>query len=203
MSDTIWISTAPGHASNMRPLRNDVAEADSERLQAIVKRREAGEPLGRDELPSAIFGAPHAQEKDFRLPDLFYGYGYWIVSSEAADVLRQFDLGRGGLYPVEVLKSDRQTAVEGEWFCLDFGNRKEALLPEQSARLKTFPVDRWAPPFVTKDGMVAVAHVATQGADIWVDPLLTDAFFLGAGLGKALKKAKADKGFFLARCRVI
>ena len=54
-------------------------------------------------------------------------YGYWVVSGVAADILRMFDLGRGGLYPVRVLKNDRR--------CLNFGNQKTVLVTEQSKNI--------------------------------------------------------------------
>src|SRR5262245_24681542 len=104
MGEMVWVSQAPGHGSNLRPFRNDVGERDHDRLVEIQKRSERGEPLASADFPAEIFGAPDAKEKDYRLPDLFFGYGYWIVSSAAADVLKTFDLGRGELRPVRVLE---------------------------------------------------------------------------------------------------
>lgn len=199
----VWISTAPGHASNMRPLRNDIGDESSERLQLIVKRYLAGEPLAPDELPAIIYGAPHAQEKDFRFPDLFSGYGFWIVSGSAADVLRQFDLGGGGLHPVRVLKTDRQTPVKGEWFCLNFGNCTQAFSSELSKNVEPRSAGKWIVRAKLSDEDVTVGSVALNGPDVWIDPNMRDVFFLGEALGQALKKAKADKGFFLKKCRVV
>lgn len=199
----VWISTAPGHASNLRPLRNDIGDESSERLQAIVKRNEAGEPLAPDELPNLIYGAPHADEKDYRFPDLFYGYGFWVVSKSAADVLRQFDLGSGGFYPVRVLRKDLQTPVEGEWFCLNFGNRKDAFSAEESRNVEPRSAGKWTVRAKFSDEDVAVGSVALKGPDIWIDPKMRSVFFLGEALGQALKTAKADKGFFLKKCRVV
>jgi hypothetical protein len=45
------------------------------------------------------------------LPDIFCAGTVWAISKAAADVLRQFDLGGGGLYPVKVFKKDQQTPV--------------------------------------------------------------------------------------------
>src|SRR4051812_22094490 len=42
-----------------------------------------------------------------RLPNIFHAGSFWVVSKAAANVLRQFDLGAGGLYPVKVFKKDR------------------------------------------------------------------------------------------------
>ena len=136
MGEIVWISRAVGHGSNLRPFRNDLGERDHDRLVETQRAIERGEPLAPDDFPREIFGAPEAGEQDYDLPDLFYGYGYWIVSSAAADVLRQFDLGRGELRPVRVLKKDRRTPVGGDWFTLSFGNRKRALVPGQSRNIR-------------------------------------------------------------------
>jgi hypothetical protein len=166
----------------------------------------AGEPLNAECFPSEIYGAPHARESNYRLPHIFFAGSYWAVSKTAADVLRQFDLGAGGLYPVRVLKKDRQTPVSGEWFCINFGNRKETVaVPESILREQNIRpgVRGWIPKATIKDGDIAVSNTACSGPGIWIDPRIGDAFFLSDALGKALKRAKADKGFFLYKCRML
>lgn len=207
MSEMVWISTAPGHASNLRPFRHDVSERGREAFQPILDRIKAGEPLAPGDFPEVIYGAPEAEEKDYRLPDLFHAYGFWVVSGAAAEVLRQFDLGQGSLAPVRIMKSDRKTPVGGEWFVISVGNQKGALLPAESPRMRSRYIrdgeKGWFPPFVTKDQDIAVSFAALAGADIWIDPQAGDSIFLSDRLVKALKKAKADKGFFLSKCRVL
>lgn len=208
MSDTVWISVALGHASNQRPLRHSFSETD-QRNEAIEagKKNVAGDHLSPERFPSEIYGSPDAKESDYRLPDIFFAGSFWVVSKATADVLRQFDLGNGGLYPVQVLKKDHQTPVGGEWFCINFGNRKEALRVSESAPLNETYVRNgekaWRPKAVLRDGDIAVSQIANAGPDIWIDPLVARSFFLSDALGNSLKKAKADKGFFLHKCRVI
>jgi hypothetical protein len=115
MSCTVWISIAPGSGTNLRPLRHSFSETD-QRKDAIAwgDQNGAGEPFKAECFHSEIYGAPQAKESDYRLPDIFFAGSFWAVSRAAADVLRQFDLGGGGLYPVKVLKNDRQTPVGGE-----------------------------------------------------------------------------------------
>lgn len=203
MSDFVWISTAPGHASNMRPLRNDISETDPARFDVARAKIKAGVSITVEDCPKMIFGAPHAKEKDYNLPDLFTGYGYWVVSKAAADVLRQFDMGGGGLYPVRILKNDRTTLVPGEYFCLNFGNVKDTFLPDQSEKILPFVRDIWSVMAGAKDWDLCFGIQSINGPDIWLDPKVDDAFLLSAALGLALKKAKADKGFFLKKCRVV
>lgn len=211
MPETVWISTAMADPRNLRPFRHDVVERDREAFDSgpdrVVTKIKEGFQVSAAEMATEIFGTASAREKDYKLPDLFHAYGYWVVSSAAADVLRRFDLGGGALYPVRVMKYDRETPVGGEWFCINFGNRKSAIVPDQSPNMRHRYIRNgekgWFPPFVTKDGDVAVSPASLSGPDIWIDPDVGDAFFLSDLLASALKKAKADKGFFLSKCRVI
>ena len=202
MSEIVWISRALVHPTNQRPFRNDVAERDHARLIEIKQSNERGEPLGPDDFPTVIFGAPHALERNYQVPDLFSAYGYWMVSEPTADVLRQFDLGQAQLKPVPVLKSDRQTPIGGNWFCLNFGNAKRIVLPEQSEKIRPGPQDRYNVPVTLADDQLVVSPEALQPPDIWVDPQLWDNFFVSDGLREALRKAKLSSKFYLTRCRV-
>jgi hypothetical protein len=199
----VWVSRAMVHASNQRPFRNDVAERDHDRLIEIKQGNERGKVLASDDFPTVIFGAPHAKEKDYRVPDIFAAYGYWVLSGTAANVLRQFDLGQAQLVPVPVLKNDRKTPIGGNWFCINFANARPVLLPEESEHIRMGPQNRYNLPATTKDNQVAVSAEALQPPDIWVDPGFWAAFFVSEGLGYALRRAKVDKGFFLTRCRVL
>lgn len=208
MSDTVWISIAPGDASNLRPLKHSFSDTEM-RQQAMNwgSQNRDGQSLGAECFPSEIYGALNAKEADYKLPHLFFAGSFWVVSKAAADVLRQFDLGGGGLYPVKVLKKDRETPVGGDWFCINFGNRKEALLVSESVPLRETYVREgvkgWWLRAVLKDNDIAVSRVAVEGPDIWIDPIMAYSIFFSDALGKALKSAKADKGFFLHKCRVI
>jgi hypothetical protein len=48
-----------------------------------------------------------------------------------------------------------------------------------------------------------VSSPALVGPDIWIDVHAGDSVFLSGALGKALKEAKADKGWILSKCRVL
>lgn len=208
MSEIVWISTAPGHASNMRPLKHSFSNDEQIEIGlGWAQRNIDGDPLVAEFFPDEIWGISSAEEKDYQLPSIFRAGDVWVVSAAAADVLRRFDLGNGGLYPVKVMKADHVTPVGGEWFCINFGNRKSAIVPDKSPNMMHQYIRNgekgWFPNFVTKDGDVAVSRTALSGPDIWIDPDVGDAFFISDALAKALKKAKVDKGFFLSKCRVI
>lgn len=204
MSDAVWISTAPGHASNQRPLRHSFSETEKRQYGIDCGRRnDSGESLDPECFPSEIYGAPNAKESNYKLPNLFFAGSYWAVTKEAADVLRQFDLGGGALYPVRLFKKDRVTPIEGEFFCINFGNRKQTFLPEESRNIEIFVRDIWQVRARMADDDLALSKLAQEAPSIWIEPKVDSALFLSFELGAALKKAKADKGFFLKKCRVI
>lgn len=188
----VYISRAMKHPSNQRPFRNDVAERDHDRLVEIGRANGRGERIAPEDFPKVIFGAPHARESNYHVPDLFYVYGFWLVSEAAANVMRQFDLGQAQLIPVPVLKKDRQTPIGGQWFCINFGNARRLVVPEQSKRIEMGPQNRYNLRVTTTDNEVAVSADALQPPHVWVDPQLWDNLFVSEALAKAVRKAKAD-----------
>jgi hypothetical protein len=209
MSDYVWMSTAMGRASIMLPMTHSFADDPQQFEQARATRgkNDAGESISPEFFPDAIYGKPNATESTYKLPNIFFAGSFWVVSKAAADVLSQFDLGGGGLYPVKVFKKDRVTPVEGEWFCINFGNVKQAFLPDESANAWDDyirpGIKGWNPSPAVEDGDFVLSSSVNIGADIWIDGLVGDAFFLSAALGDALKKAKVDKGLFLTKCWIV
>ncbi len=203
MSDAVWVSLAMGDARRLRPFTNDLA-ADEDRLIAIQRRNNAGEVLNKDDFPEEIWGSKERGARTFRtLPDLFYGYGFWVVSARCADVMNGFDLGSGSLHAVKVFERDKATPIgDHGWFCWNFGNKKNVLLLENSKNIAPSG-DRWRPRAVVGDNDIAVSRQALIGPDIWIDPQLYDAFFLSDSLVKALKRAKCTSGFALKKCQVL
>ncbi|MEL6528328.1 MAG: hypothetical protein AAGK01_02635 [Pseudomonadota bacterium] len=139
-------------------------------------------------------------------PDLFLAKGHVIVSEKAADIISQFDLGAGALYPVVdgVFHGDGTTKLAEDYFSLVFGNSKSAFLPDQTPEKDTFGGTGriWNLPWTMSDDNIAVSNLATDGADVWVDQTLFKSFFLSGDLGDALDKAGLRKAFYLYRARV-
>ena len=205
ISKTVWISTAPAHPSNLRSLEHSFSSDETARDFAIDCRRrnDAGESLASDCFPKQIFGTSNAKDKDYKLPDIAFVGSYWFVSKNAAVVLRRFNLGGGNLYPVDVLKKDRATSVGGEWFCLNFGNAKRTFIPDQSTNVHARSAGQWVASLTLSDNELALSSDALSGPDLWIEPIVRSAIFFSEELGKALKKAKADKGFFFRKCQVV
>jgi hypothetical protein len=110
----------------IKPSLYNFVLTDEERLIAIQRRNNAGEVLNKDDFPEAIWGSKERGARTFKtLPDLFYGYGFWVVSARCADVMNGFDLGSGSLHPVKVFQKDKVTPIgDHGWFCWNFGNKK-------------------------------------------------------------------------------
>lgn len=202
--DSVWFSRTMGHPSTLRPFTNDLS-SDEDRIIAIQRKNNAGEVLNDDEFPEGIWGCAERGAKTFgKLPDFFYGDGYWVVSEPCAEVLRQVNLGSGRLRSVKVFQKDRVTLIgDHDWFCLNFGNKKTCFVAEQSRSIKPFPQGRWIECGKIVDNDIAVSRQALDGPDIWIDPRLLDGLFLSDRLARALKKAKCASAFRLTKCRVI
>jgi len=181
----------------------ELAESDIGALSNILRELKNGEPLGPDSFPKQMWNQKPKPIK--QLPQIFMGAGYWVLGGKAAEVFRQFDLGGGGLYPVEILQKDRSTRVDGDYFCLCFGNRKKALASADSQSLRPIGTGSqyWKLPAVPADDAVALSAAAVSGPDVWIDPALWLAFFVSDGLAQALKAAKVDGPFSFTRCKVV
>lgn len=207
MDPSVWICAPSVYAGYANSFTNSFREGDK-RKEGVEwgDRNWSGEPLPATCFPDEIFATKAPRGPSHKLPHLFSDASFWVVSTAAAAVLRNFDLGAGNLYPVRVQEKDRQTPVGSGWFCLNFGNRKTGLLPQHSIRMHETYVyggtKAWRVPKTLNDGDLAVSGAVLGGADIWIDPVVADAFFLSDALGKALKKAKLDKSFQLKSCRV-
>lgn len=142
------------------------------------------------------------------MPDLFWAMSQWIVSSKAADILRQHDLGGGALYPVSdgVFQKDGKTRVPGDYFCWVFGNTKSAFLAAETPSVQPLEAGTeglWRLPAKLSDGAITVARLAMSGPEIWLDPTLFKSVFLSRPLGDALEQAGLHTAFRLFKCRVI
>ncbi len=207
--DKIWVSRAMTDTRLVHKITSSLAEKDSNSVFDAMQRNERGEPLPADRFPSVLFGM--YPDKHFtKLPDICNADGFWIVSSQCAEILRQFDLGRTSLYPTKVCQHDRKTPVEGHYSCINFGEIKNDFEPEASPRAKPFAASKdltrvsiWKLPLAPKDGDIAVKQSAREGVDLWIDPKVRKAFFLSDRLVKALKQAGLTRYFGLLKCRVV
>jgi hypothetical protein len=161
--------------------------------------------MGPEYFPPEIFVAKEANTNYEKMADLFFGFGYWVVSGEVADVMQRFDLGSGNLYPTKVFRKDRKTPIGDRWYCLNFGNVKKAY---KSGGVDPMPHVQMPyiyhiPPTILKDNDYTLSSDALSGPDIWVDPQIGNTFFVSDGLARALKEAGVAKPFGLKKCRIV
>ena len=179
----------------------------SDVLKKARDRHYKGQALERTDFPEALYVF---NEKHFkRVGDLFAAGPFYAVKGRLAEVLSQFDLGGGGLIPLPIYQADKVTPVEGEFFLLNFGARKQSFLPEKSRRVEpllTMELDGkevWSAKFGLKDGEIAVSSAALEGADLWMEPTLWKEVFLSGRLVEAIRAAKVTTDLWLARCRIV
>jgi hypothetical protein len=206
VNETVWVSTLMVTMVHVLPMRNDKIAVPDEGISGepstILKRNDQGESLDQSFFPKKVWAT---QRFDVRrkLPYVFHGYGYYVISAACADVFRQFDMGQGHLYPVSVVGKDRMTPLDdGEWFCINFGNQKQAVILENSLGAKENPFQKgiWQLSFEVQDNQIFVSGAALHGPDIWIDTGLLDGLFMSNRLVAALKRAKLDRRFGFRRC---
>lgn len=200
----VWASDVMVSPTAKMFFRNAIADEPADPNLDGGRRNAAGEVLSAENFPREIWGIRGLNDSR-SLPDIFMGYGPWIVSKAAAGVMRQFDMGQGGLYPVRILKRDRKTPFDGEWFCLNFGNVKKAYVGGGEDRTAHIPKPfiRHATPGPLGHNVLSVTADALVGPDIWVDPQIYDTFFVSDGLAKALKAAGVAKAFGFKKCKIV
>ncbi len=142
------------------------------------------------------------------LQPAFSAGGGLNVCAPLADVFRRFDLGIGGVVPIQIFKFDRATLVDADYFLVTGIDQKEAFLPDESQNLfvgyrTTTPPTRWSMPLEPKDGDIAVSARACAGSDMWFDPKILSALFMSDRLAAALREAGFARLFNFVKCRII
>ncbi|TIX51884.1 hypothetical protein [Alteraurantiacibacter aquimixticola] len=175
-------------------------------VYANMKRAGEGFALRREELPEA---AAVWNEKRFKLlGDIFYTGGFLVVRGKLAEVLARFDLGEGGLIPFTIYQADLETPYPGEFFLLNFGCRKNTLLPELSSKVVKFVVEKktgiqfWKTNDWEKDP-VALSPGALQGPDLWFEEVLYNKIFMSDALAQAIIDIGMKDAFALEECRIV
>ncbi|KCV81347.1 hypothetical protein ATO10_13124 [Actibacterium atlanticum] len=202
---TVWVSRIMMDSTLIKPFAADIVETDKDNAIEALRLNQLGFPLPSDRFPKEQYFTQRSK-KAAKQPDIFSAGGFWCVSAAVADVMRQFDLGEGGLYPTKLFQFDRETPVEGTYFCLNFGVRQQHFIPDQSPGATVpfkAPPNSWKPQFVVNDYDIAVRAEALDGPDMWIDPYLWNAVFMSDPLVQALKAAKLTRRFNLRKCLIV
>ena len=214
MVDRVWLCNVYRNGDASRGYRPVGAVAQTRDLQQnhinrafveLCNKLNRHEPVADADFPAELYAAPPFRAHKRPKRHLFVGGGPFVVSSEAADVLRAHNLGATRLLPVTLLFPNGATRVEGDWFYLVVRDQKAALRANVSTGLHKFSnVDVFMP--LGKDQLkadnVVVSPNALDGPDIWFDPAIYLAVFLSEKLKRALTVAKVAKHWDLVACKV-
>jgi hypothetical protein len=225
MIDQVWISEvlSNGELGNKLGLRqkwhgepweapyvNFTIPRRSERVRAAIFKHAAGNTMTREEMPEA--SAVYNMTNFKRAKDVFFIGGFLSVKGRVAEVLSKFDFGAaGGLIPYTIYEADEKTPLPGPFYIVNFGLRKDCLLPDASTNVRkltpgpTTGQTLWEVNYV-KDGDVAVSSAALAGSDLWTCPGVNSRIFMSNRVVEGLKIALGDADFAdfeLHRCRVV
>ncbi|WP_420557160.1 hypothetical protein [Roseovarius sp.] len=210
MSDYVWASDAL--IGSYHDFAGDVyfQGADAvEKAKRSVARSSYGYPLSREDIPSKTFADKTKPQKLKH----FNVIGFFLVSPDVADVLRQVDLGQGGLYETEFFEKDQVTPLDYRHVYWDIGNQKDSFIADASPKAdKTTAPRDWPEPDRArtrrrhsdwKDDDLALSADALIGPDCWVEKCFRCSFFMSDRLAQMLFAEGLDRDFNLKRCRIL
>ncbi|WP_338723710.1 hypothetical protein [Devosia sp. XK-2] len=227
MTDSVWVSSVMRnhHLWNRQGIREKYYGEDwapptfqlgapsKQELDAHL-RHTRGETLQRTDFPEAMY--VFAQGNWKRVGDLFCAGSFFAVKGRLAEVLKNFDLGEGGLVEFPVYEADKTTRLPGPFYLLNFGAIKDSFVPEESQsrvgekmmglisrrEMERDGKELWAA-YDLADGDIAVTRAALEGADLWFDRRLDNQIFMSGRLHDAILAAKVRTKFDFTRARII
>ncbi len=192
-----------GHTWN--PASFDIPVEPDEVFNAY-RRYRMGYPLERSEFTEAI--AVFDERKFSKIKEIFTAGPFYIVTKRVAEVFSRFNLGEGGLIPFPIYKADLETPYPVEFFLLNFGCRKNTLLPHLSSKVAKFVIEKKTGIQFWKindweEGLVSLSPDALLGPDLWVEEVLYNKIFMSDALGQALIDIGMKDVFALEECRIV
>lgn len=220
MSEKVWISSVLSSSSifdkpgtrtkfynhDWNPAQFKIPLSPPDAYQASTHHKQ-GYPLMRSDFPEAL--AVFDEKRFSQTHDIFYAGPFLAVKRKLADVLSRFDLGEGGLIPFPIYKADLVTPMDGQYFLLNFGARKNSILPERSENVVKFAVDHrtgaqiWKVNSWYEDGEVALSQAALNGPDLWFEEILDNKVFMSDALASALQDAELAEDWRFKQCRIM
>lgn len=219
MSDTVWVSSVMSDYTigNRQGIREKFYGEDwapptfqlgvePERVVRAHRRHNNGETLERTDFPEAMY--VFAENNWKRVGDLFCAGPFYAVKGRLAEVLIDFDLGKGGLIKFPIYEADKKTRLPGPFYLLNFGAVKDSFVASESRKLcSRRTVDRdgyelWAT-YDLEDGDIALTAAAFEGADLWHERKLQSRLFMSGRLHEAILAAKVKVKFQFARARIV
>ena len=140
------------------------------------------------------------------LPPAHLVSDFLAVSGDFLEVLQQFELGKFVPWPITLLKRDKTTEFEGDWFAVWIGNHKRAFLQEKSTNFHVPILDEYKhisiPISEAVDGDYVLDASVLDGPDIWRDPIVNASLLVSDRLRSALADAGLLKKLDVLRCAI-
>jgi len=179
--------------------------APGEKRREMFLRYARTDEFDPGDLPRSLWlNPPEAGTHKKNLPPAHIAYHLLTVSREFLDVLNRFDLGKFVSWPVTLLKKDKETPFDGEWYALWIGNRKTGFLREKSSNFEIPPYEESQhiaiPQRAAADGDFVMDAAVKDGPDIWRDRTLSKSLLLSDRLHAALEEAGLLKRLHVLRC---
>jgi len=206
MNDSIWTCDVNRDTSLARGFKAFVDDGEEDiwtptHTGKIASENSKGLPLSEDDFPKQ---RRHRKAFEFkqRLPPIFHT-GHVHIGPNIQEILKQFDLGNGGLYPVKLYQHDKATLISEDYAQLHIGNQKDTVILEESPCLQEIAPNYGVYHYLTseKDDELAVHKSADEAPDIWADPKMMNTIFFSSRLAEALISAGFKKACRLTRCR--
>jgi hypothetical protein len=179
---------------------------EPDEVYAAYRRHTQGFALQRTDFPEAT--AVFDERRFARVKSIFYSGPFLTVEGNLARLFSRFDLGEGGLIPFTMYKSDLVTPLDREVFLLNFGARKNSILPDQCEDARKFIVEKTSERQVytinelNENGDVVLSSAALDGADLWFEEAVHKMIFIKDALAQALIEIGAGDAFKLTPCRI-
>lgn len=219
MPDTVWVSSVMTDYSigDKQGIREKFYGGDwapptfklgvePEHVIKAHRRHIAGGALERTDFPEAMY--VFAENNWKRVGDLFCAGPFYAVKGRLADVLKDFDLGSGGLIEFPIYQADKTTRLPGPFYLLNFGAVKDNFVTSESRKLYSLRTvaengyELWATDDL-EDGDIALTAAAFEGADLWHERKLERRLFMSGRLHDAVLAAKIKVKFRFAKVRII
>jgi hypothetical protein len=215
MTQEVWISSVmtEGGIGNKQGIREKyygedwapptiILDVPPKHVRDAVHRHWDGHALTREEFVEAMY--VFDEKRWARQKDLFMAGGFYAVRGKLAEVLKQFDLGEGGLIEFPIYQADKVTPLPGPFYLLNFGCIKDSVVIEQCQKLRHVfhpDHDQWGGFGIVDDG-IAVTAAALEGPDLWFESKLRKKIFMSGRLHDAIMAAKIKVNFQFARARI-
>ena len=219
MTDSIWVSSVMSDYSigNRQGVREKLYGQDwapptfqlgvaPRHVLEAHWRHSDGETLERTDFPEALY--VFAPNNWRRVGDLFCAGPFYAVKGRLAEVLKDFDLGKGGLIEFPIYEADKTTRLPGPFYLLNFGGAKDSFVPGESRKLYSRRElakdgdELWAT-YELEDGDIALTPAAFEGADLWHERKLQNRLFMSGRLHDAILAAGVKTRFQFARVRIV